>query len=576
MLRVSGWRIGFKITFSLIATTLLALLAVSAVFGQRARENLTDVTFAHLRSIAQQKVFLVEHLLEKNGDRMALLASRTQLRYSLRDWLTQSAQGVPPSEEHAFKMRKILNDAQNALGDLQHVAIYTTDSRLIVQTDRAPIADVQLGAVVPAGHVAGVDLQVVGSQFEHYQLRLIKPLELDGQLLGYLAADITLGEFDEILRLHAGLGRSEEVQLLFREGAGDWSALVGTSAQAGVSIGNSLDSGKSSHVNFSERMVDYRGNEVFAVIHSFEQLPWSMVFKIDVNDALSAVTKQEQLLRSAVLSALIASLLVAVVLSRQITRPVTRLTEVAQNIAAGDFSQRCGAPGQDEFGLLAQSVNQMADKLVNANRQLESRVAEKTQDLLQANKSLSRLNTQLQIISHEDQLTGLPNRRAFDERLRLEWHHSQRDARPISLIMLDIDLFKQLNDSAGHAVGDECLARVGRVLRQVINRNTDMAARYGGEEFVVLLPGTYSAQALVIAQRLQAAMQDEAIPHAHSSVSNHITFSGGIGAITPKEEDSPSVFLALVDRALYAAKAAGRNQFVRTSDLPIESEQTPV
>ena len=158
-----------------------------------------------------------------------------------------------------------------------------------------------------------------------------------------------------------------------------------------------------------------------------------------------------------------------------------------------------------------------------------------------------------------DSLTGIANRRRFDEALEREWRRCQRAAMPLSLLMIDVDHFKPYNDHLGHQQGDECLRQVAQLLVEGSGRPGDLVARYGGEEFLCLLPDTGMAGALAVADRLSAAVRHADIHHPRSPAGARLTVS--IGAATAKDlSGQPDALMAFADKLLYAAKAAGRNQ----------------
>lgn len=177
----------------------------------------------------------------------------------------------------------------------------------------------------------------------------------------------------------------------------------------------------------------------------------------------------------------------------------------------------------------------------------------------------------LEELSITDELTGLHNRRFFNEQLNLEWSRGIRSNEPLSLVLLDIDYFKQFNDTYGHMAGDECLKSVARVLQHSLLRNSDITTRYGGEEFCLLLPNTPIEGAFEVTERIRSAMERLEIPHKTSSVSTLVTLSDGITCLTPSAEGrNPSELIALADEALYKAKSLGRNQSATGKSL-IES-----
>ncbi|HEY5726085.1 MAG TPA: diguanylate cyclase [Vicinamibacteria bacterium] len=189
-----------------------------------------------------------------------------------------------------------------------------------------------------------------------------------------------------------------------------------------------------------------------------------------------------------------------------------------------------------------------------------SEVENKNEQLTQIRRQLTESNAQLERLSTLDTLTGLANRRRFDEVLRHEWRRSARDGTPLSLVFCDIDFFKNFNDGYGHLAGDECLGQVARAVSALSNRPGDLAARYGGEEFVLVLPGTGEEGALKLAERLRARIEELDIPHAHSPLAPRLTISLGVASTIPQPGSEPAELLAVADRALYAAKEEGRNR----------------
>ena len=158
-----------------------------------------------------------------------------------------------------------------------------------------------------------------------------------------------------------------------------------------------------------------------------------------------------------------------------------------------------------------------------------------------------------------DGLTGVANRRRFDEALLSEWRQCQRAGTPLALLMIDIDHFKRYNDHYGHPTGDACLQQVAAVLKAAMQRASDLVARYGGEEFACLLPGCDQAAALAKAQALQAALAARAIAHAASPTAAWVTLSIGVEVARPQEGGRPAALVAAADAALYSAKHSGRN-----------------
>jgi diguanylate cyclase (GGDEF)-like protein len=184
----------------------------------------------------------------------------------------------------------------------------------------------------------------------------------------------------------------------------------------------------------------------------------------------------------------------------------------------------------------------------------------------QSQIALERARDRLEELVLQDGLTGLANRRCFDQRLLQEWARARRSQHPLSLLLIDIDHFKKLNDSHGHLVGDECLTQVAQTLRRALNRPGDLLARYGGEEFVALLPETGDVGAEQVAERLQRTLRLSA-PVAQ--IENQVTISIGVCTCQPGESGTVQALVEASDRALYLAKQRGRD---RIESLPFSTE----
>lgn len=173
---------------------------------------------------------------------------------------------------------------------------------------------------------------------------------------------------------------------------------------------------------------------------------------------------------------------------------------------------------------------------------------------------LKRKTDLLESYVHVDGLTSIANRRRFDDFLFHEWNRAARSAKEISLIMMDVDFFKHYNDCYGHSQGDDCLIRVAACLQLVMKRAVDLVARYGGEEFVAVLPATDKQGALLVAERIRAAVESLNIAHEHSDVASCVTLSLGVACLLPSSGEDASTLINAADTALYKAKESGRNQ----------------
>lgn len=176
-----------------------------------------------------------------------------------------------------------------------------------------------------------------------------------------------------------------------------------------------------------------------------------------------------------------------------------------------------------------------------------------------AENTLKEANEQLERLSALDGLTGVANRRCFDQTIQREWTRLQRTKDFLSLIMCDVDFFKLFNDTYGHHDGDDCLKLVARALKGTARRGGDCVARYGGEEFAVIMPVTGKKSANYIAEKIRQNVEKRAIAHSKSTVAPFVTLSLGVATIVPDDQGTPELLIKCADQALYLAKSSGRN-----------------
>ena len=212
-------------------------------------------------------------------------------------------------------------------------------------------------------------------------------------------------------------------------------------------------------------------------------------------------------------------------------------------------------------------------QVIGTNKKLEEDIKSRIQTearLLYEKKIAENISKELKIISTHDSLTGINNRRRFDEALYDEWYRASRLSNPLSLIMCDIDKFKEYNDTHGHLEGDECLIRIAHLIEDSARRAGDMAARFGGEEFVIILPDAEQEHAKAIAEQIRMAIMDLGLPHGASPVANIITASFGVCTKAPDRDTSPKTLVECADKAMYLAKKQGRNKVVSYQNVSEE------
>ncbi|MEM1369653.1 MAG: diguanylate cyclase, partial [Cyanobacteria bacterium P01_H01_bin.15] len=206
---------------------------------------------------------------------------------------------------------------------------------------------------------------------------------------------------------------------------------------------------------------------------------------------------------------------------------------------------------------LEQRVEQRTAELTEVNRQLKQQIKERQI----AQRKLQEVNHELEKLATIDGLTQIANRRYFDHCLQHQWNQLMLEEHPLSLILFDVDYFKDYNDYYSHQMGDHCLISITEATRAVINYPKDLVARYGGEEFAVILSNVDQAGAIEISERIRRAIRDLEIPHVRSHVSDIVTISLGIATLFPSDDFSPMELLLKADKALYAAKQKGRDRY---------------
>ncbi len=226
-----------------------------------------------------------------------------------------------------------------------------------------------------------------------------------------------------------------------------------------------------------------------------------------------------------------------------------------------------GAFSTDRIDAVSMIAGQLAVSLDNAllYASLEQKVAERTAALEEANERLELLST-------TDALTGVANRRKFNQALDAEWLRARRTRQPIGLVLIDIDLFKLYNDHYGHQGGDNCLQLVATAMKMGLRAGSDLIARYGGEEFVLLLPNTDLAGAMVVAERVRAAVEARHEPHLQSA-KGIVTVSLGVTSFVPGGDTRVTQYVEFADQALYEAKRGGRNKVVASQGKAVEPKK---
>jgi len=341
-------------------------------------------------------------------------------------------------------------------------------------------------------------------------------------------------------------------RLLVADRNGKIVAAAGVRAQARIGGQLPLSQLQPAH---NKAMIEYEaadGTRLVAVLAPFARTAWVLAIETEYARAFApAVTITSQIFIVDVCIILLFSVL-AYKITLAITAPIEALSLGARKISEGQTHYQIPLPANsnDELGLLTQTFNDMMEKLRSSQLEIEQdriRLAEKNEELQQANEILAQL-------SITDGLTKLHNHRYFQDHLTREIKRVSRTKAPLALILLDIDDFKLLNDSHGHAAGDEVLTSLASIMTDSA-RESDLIARYGGEEFVVLMPNTDLAGAVHLAEKIRMAVESTRLIIGDNMKPIEITISLGVAIFDGNRRE----FFGEADRALYRAKAAGKN-----------------
>lgn len=218
-------------------------------------------------------------------------------------------------------------------------------------------------------------------------------------------------------------------------------------------------------------------------------------------------------------------------------------------------------------------VKPVSEIVLGAKVKAMQRIARMRHTLVQLTRKLDDANRELTRLSQVDGLTGVANRRNFDETLEREWRRAARTGQAVSVLIVDVDRFKQFNDGYGHQAGDEALRDVAGLLRGALRRPSDLVARYGGEEFAIVLPGTGVLGAAGVARNILDSLREARIDHAFSDIAPHVSVSIGCASAVPERADLQGFenLVRLADEALYKAKRSGRNRLIQADCVATEA-----
>lgn len=523
-----------KILVLAVVATLVPAVSTAALSYVRARSALTDTLEGELRGTGLQTARELDlWIKERLYDLRVFVGS-----FEVIENVDASAPGVDDAEA-ASRLGRYLTEVLDPFPEYAGLVALDRTGRPVARAEGSvqhpPIPEDWLGRL-------RLGEAMVGEPYWSDELSAVAattavPIQdADARFLGVLVATMTFHPLAEVLDALAP-GDEGEIQVLSSDGR--LVVATGTDTRFEVALPpdvlSRLDAAGGATVEYSDGGVERVGT-----LTTMEPLGWDVLVHLTAEDAYASVSR---LTRTTVL--LVSILLVAVgsvayLVGLFITRPLARLAHAASAVAEGDLSVDLPVTGRDEVSYLTKVFNGMVARL-RANAEA----------LEEASASLREQNRALEQLSMTDGLTGLYNRRFVVGFLDKELGRASRHERSMSLLMMDIDDFKEFNDTFGHQAGDDVLAGLGEVLVDA-TRDADVPARYGGEEFVVVLPDTRVDGAVDAAERIRERLDREVFQ------GRKVTVSIGV-AEYPRHGESATELIAAADVALYAAKDAGRD-----------------
>ena len=449
------------------------------------------------------------------------------------------------------RLRDYLLSLHDRFGDFEQLAVLDLNGH-VVATSSTELSHIRLPADWQT--TLRADNQIVGDAYwdqkaSRAKLVVAVPAQLaDGRLIGAFAAQLNLTPIQSLLRSFAPENNGTIYLVNMRgntiaSSAGVTQMLVRMPMPA-PTMKRLRENARSSFTYES-----FGGQSVIGTLEYVPQVNWAIISELSAESAFLQVRRFRDLAFLVIVLLLVVVTATAYRLGLLIVRPLDRLTKGAGEVAAGDLAVDLPeAPGGGEVGYLTDVFNHMVSRLREGRLELD-----------RTHETLRKKNQELELLSTTDSLTGLSNHRSLMQRLNDEEARFAKERRKFSVLVGDVDHFKQYNDAFGHPAGDEVLKSIAEVMRSS-TRKVDCCARYGGEEFVIVLPDTVITEALEVAEHIRARVA------AKKFNGRKITLSIGV-ATFPEDAKDAEAIIAVADEALYQAKREGRDRTVRARKL---------
>jgi diguanylate cyclase (GGDEF)-like protein len=517
------------LAFGVLATLIPSLITGTISYSQNYRslsEKTTDqLRVASFQSAREVDLFFKERVLD-----LRVFANSYEVSENLERLAPVS--GAPASPA-ARRLTEYLKSVKIRSTDFEEMLVL--DRRGQVVASSSPTAS---AVHFPDGwlHDLGTDRAVVGEAYWDPKLGkalivLAVPVARNDVALGAIAGRVMLDKVASILRRFSP-GDSGEVALVTNPGKFIITSRASTAELMQQGLAGAANQTLAEQMGHPVEFQDSRGNQVIGTLQQVPRLDGAVVASLPLSEAFQQVNRLRNVTIATVLGLLLGVGGLAYILSLVILRPLGRLRDGAARVASGDLEVNLPTSGGDEVDYLTEVFNDMVRRLRGSRAELER-------------------------LSNTDGLTGLNNRRRLMEALAVEVERAKRNGQPCSLLMVDVDHFKQFNDAYGHPAGDAVLTRVAAILRESI-RTVDVAGRYGGEEFLLVLANTTMEGALDVADRIRAKLATEVFD------GGRITVSVGAAQL-PYDGKTAEALVMSADLALYQAKKDGRDRVVQAT-----------
>lgn len=535
-----------KIMVFAILATLIPSLGLGLLSFRQNEAQISNNVTRELRAITDEASRELELWIDKRVHEMNVTATSSAVIDELSAIVRppQARARASTTHKHPQALAHYLRSVQEKLKTIRELTVVNAAGQVVASSaktaatvalpDEWPPNSLTEGLVIVSPHW--------DPQYASATLSMAIPvLSYDNLLMGALVAVLDLGALQPYLKSETK-SPPGDVLLLDADGRVLVSSQAGTD---GMQLDEQLLQQLRAQPGESQVFKGVTHREVIGLADMPTELPITIVAERDRAEVYGAWVKLRDMFLALVGALVVVVAAVAFHMGRSIVGPLQRLIGAADRIAGGDLDVRLTATRNDELGRLTLVFNQMADRLRHSHA-----------EIMAANQAMQQQNRVLETLSITDSLTGLYNRSKLDAILSDQLARFKRTQREFTLLMMDIDHFKTLNDTYGHITGDEILAAVARILAQSI-RSIDYAARYGGDEFIIILVETSSDLALKTAERIRARVESM----RYTSHGSTILVTVSIGIVQCQSGDmTPTAVFARADSALYEAKHAGRNR----------------